>query len=189
MNSILKESSIEELDWDTIVSIYNSASKNGLNLVKEVLDMSALGNGKIELELKAGLLGPLIENTIKPFQAMLSKRHLSISVSQEIEAEVMMDSNRMSQVISNLIHNVYKYAKAESTLMIHLAENEGMAVVTFENDTGESTFEPEVDEDSLGSTRYGFEIVSEILKLHNSQLDIVQEEGRFKASFKLPLLS
>jgi len=107
------------------INIVNTASKDLLTLINDILDSSKLDAGQMKLQLAAfkladirtTLLGLLI-NT-----AQAKGLQLTINIEPKVPAQLMGDSLRLRQVLINLLGNAIKFTKQGSvTLSISLLQ-------------------------------------------------------------------
>ncbi len=100
------------------------SSKHLLGLINEVLDMSKIESGKVDLMDEEFNLSDLIDNllTMSKPQAAAKKHKLTVSV-QNIEHEnVIGDSQRIQQTFMNLMGNAIKYTPEGGTIHLSITE-------------------------------------------------------------------
>ncbi len=100
------------------------ASKHLLGLINEVLDMSKIESGKIELQNEEFDLPELIDNLLVISKAQIEeKKHELVVQIQDIEHEkVIGDSQRIEQVFLNLLSNSIKYTPEGGKIRIAITE-------------------------------------------------------------------
>lgn len=90
-----------------------SIRKNGLHLlsiINDVLDLSKVESGKIDIEKRYFLLKPFINELISNFQYKANQKDLKISVEfSPIPEAVCTDEVRLRQVLTNLLANAIKF--------------------------------------------------------------------------------
>lgn len=90
-----------------------SIRKNGLHLlsiINDVLDLSKVESGKIDIEKRYFLLKPFINELISNFQYKANQKGLKISVEfSPIPEAVCTDEVRLRQVLTNLLANAIKF--------------------------------------------------------------------------------
>jgi signal transduction histidine kinase/CheY-like chemotaxis protein len=80
-------------------------------LVNDILDLSKIEAGKLELERRPFRLGETVCGIVELFQEQARAKGLdfSVRVAPEIDVRVIGDANRLSQVLINLISNALKF--------------------------------------------------------------------------------
>lgn len=102
----------------------NTASAHLLNLINEVLDMSRMENGKMELAEEPFNLGQLIQEVLSMNLLGIRQKNHAIQVhihSMEHE-QVVGDPVRMQRVTANLLSNAIKYTPEGGSISIALKE-------------------------------------------------------------------
>jgi signal transduction histidine kinase len=105
-------------------------------LLDDLLDISRITRGTLELRKKHVVLAKVVESAVETARpAMDQKRHLLEIQLPDAIVDLDADSLRLSQVLSNLLTNAAKYTDPEGS--IHLvAEIEGNAAVIRVSDNG-----------------------------------------------------
>lgn len=100
------------------------SSKHLLGIINEVLDMSKIESGKVELQEEEFNLPELIDNLItmsKPEVA--AKQHeLFVSIRSIDHENVIGDSSRIQQVFMNLMSNSIKYTQPGGKIRLTISE-------------------------------------------------------------------
>lgn len=106
-------------DQKKMVKMFSNAGNTLLHIINDIIDLSKVESGKIELANNPFYLREIIENTIMIFYSQVN--HVKIDFGFEIEADVpdyySGDSNRMVQVISNLLSNAIKFTEEGEILL------------------------------------------------------------------------
>ncbi|MGN0576630.1 MAG: hybrid sensor histidine kinase/response regulator, partial [Ruminococcus sp.] len=100
------------------------ASKHMLCLINEVLDMSKIESGKVDLVEEEFNLSNLIDNLISMTSAQINKHHheLSVNISGVVHEEVIGDSLRIQKVFTNLMSNAVKYTPDGGKISLSISE-------------------------------------------------------------------
>ena len=81
-----------------------------VRLIDDLLDVSRITSGKIQLQREATLLSSLINSAIDANRAAITARELQLTVDlPEMACVLDVDPTRFVQVISNLLHNATKF--------------------------------------------------------------------------------
>jgi Na+/proline symporter/nitrogen-specific signal transduction histidine kinase len=117
-------------DYGRIIHI---EAKRLTRLLDDLLDLSVLENGTVQLNLGLANLGEVIDRALAAASQTRPERHFDIQrdyASEEINLRT--DSDRLVQVFINLISNARKYCLAESpVLRIKVRQKGGRVVVDF----------------------------------------------------------
>lgn len=108
---------------DCLKKITN-ASKHLLSLINEVLDMSKIESGKIDLSEEEFNLSELIDNLIAMNRPQIKEHghELSVSISRVDHENVIGDSLRIQQVFVNLLSNAIKYTPDGGKIKLSISE-------------------------------------------------------------------
>ncbi|MFW5789889.1 MAG: HAMP domain-containing sensor histidine kinase [Bacillota bacterium] len=169
------------------------------NLVEDLLDLSKMESGKIELDIRPVNLKKLTQNTIEHFEEQAEEKSIKLYVDEMSEdLMVEVDPNKISWVISNLVSNALRYTEANDEIKIS-ASQRGKSVYVEVFDTGmgikksdlnrifEKFFRSDNNEAKTGSG-LGLAIVKEIITAHNGRIWADSEKGSWtKFTFSIPL--
>ncbi|MBC7726421.1 MAG: response regulator, partial [Microbacteriaceae bacterium] len=95
-----------------------------LRLINEILDLSRIEAGRVEVYVEAIALAKLGEKIERDFRHVAQSRQLDFSVSLEpqLPAVIRSDANRLEQVLKNLLANSFKFTERGSVkLSMHRA--------------------------------------------------------------------
>ncbi|HLB95711.1 MAG TPA: HAMP domain-containing sensor histidine kinase [Patescibacteria group bacterium] len=96
---------------DAAEEIYSS-SKRMVNLVSELLSISRIQSGQIPLDLKEHRLEDLVKEIVSQFQKTMLKKDLRLEFIPPAPLKpVLMDKEKIRQVIYNLLDNAVKYTR------------------------------------------------------------------------------
>ena len=96
-------------------------------LVDDLLDLSSIRSGKIELRFSRCDVRDICSSVVED-QRLLSGRSIELEVPP---APVMLDvdSDRLSQVVTNLVANAIKYSPDESPVRVSVGQRDGVALI------------------------------------------------------------
>jgi signal transduction histidine kinase len=90
----------------------NRAGTHLLGLINQVLDLSKIEAGKLELNPQAVQLAPLIEEVIGTARQLAEQNKNRLVVeAQENLGTITVDPMRLRQILLNLLSNACKFAK------------------------------------------------------------------------------
>lgn len=100
-------------------------------LVDDLMDVSRVMRGKIELRLEPVELSSVIHQAIETAQPMLSAKHHTLVLELAREPICLIaDSLRLSQVVCNLLTNAAKYTEPGGRIVLKTSCIDGAAVVS-----------------------------------------------------------
>jgi len=109
------------------LTIINKASDDMFNLVNELLDISVIESGKLDLDLKPGSLKTLIEERVRIHGVVADKKGTILHTALANIPEFIFDAHRIAQAFDNLISNAIKYSPPGSTVFLALEEKDRAA--------------------------------------------------------------
>ncbi|HMA43575.1 MAG TPA: response regulator [Gemmatimonadales bacterium] len=136
-SEMLQEDAAERGDSAAVPDLQkiHAAGKHLLALINDVLDLSKIEAGKMELHLETFVLAPLLEQvatTVRPLVAKNGNR-LDLRVAPDL-GSMHSDEIRVRQVLLNLLSNASKFT--ERGLITLEAERDGGTIVLRVRDTG-----------------------------------------------------
>lgn len=166
-------------------------------LVNDLLDVSRISNGKLQLSTERFLLNELIEDVTNEIRLVTS--HL-IEVKAEEQVYVFADKYRIYQVITNFLTNAVKYSPANKKIIVSVSKKNSKAVVSVK-DFGKGI--PKSDQQKVFERFYqvsggkdgsgsglgiGLYISKEIIDRHGGMISIKSNKGKGSTfSFNLPV--
>ncbi|MBD2453880.1 AAA family ATPase [Nostoc sp. FACHB-87] len=166
-----------------------------LELINDILDISKISSGQIELQYTKTAVIPLCEQSLELIKPQAAKK--SIQIENKLPADVpnlYIDERRIRQVLINLLNNAVKFTPDGGSITIEIIfpkvidqQNYLQIAIT---DTGigiasenlHRVFEPFIQVDSSLSRKYqgtglGLAIVKRIVELHGGDVTLTSELG------------
>ena len=130
MNGIIGMTAIAAAHLDDRERVQDSlqkitrASKHLLSLINEVLDMSKIESGKVDLMEEEFNLSELIDNLLTMTNPQIEKHHhsLNVNISGVTHEAVIGDSLRIQKVFTNLMSNAVKYTPDGGRIQLSITE-------------------------------------------------------------------
>jgi len=190
INMLLKEKagSIND-DQKELLEVAEEDCQHLSNLVDDLLDLSKMESGEIDLEFENVKVGKIFDASIKPFEQQADEKGIELARDEEIDLEVHADVNKITWVITNLIGNALRYTEEGDRIELH-ADKKGHKVHIAVSDNGagipkeyqHKIFEKFVragqDRDSSTGTGLGLAISKEIVEAHGGRIWVDSEEGK-----------
>lgn len=112
------------------INMINTATGRMTALVEDLLDISVIESGMLELQLRSGSLNKLLKERAYFLSIVAERKGISIHSELSDLTDFPFDSNRVSQVIDNLLSNAIKFSHTGSNIYLNLAQDGDYAVVS-----------------------------------------------------------
>lgn len=115
-----KNGNLSEDEIESASAIYSSGVEL-LHLINEVLDLSKVEAGRMELRIDSVNPARVAEAMKRHFQPLAKQKNISFNVAIEpdIAAIISTDQLRMEQVLKNFLSNAFKFTE-EGTITFHI---------------------------------------------------------------------
>ncbi len=132
LSEVLLEQTMGKLSADQLqfVTMINSVSKGMLDLLDDLLDVSVIESGKLEIQPRKDNLKKLLENRIAISHFAADKKQIRIHADIPQLPEFPFDAKRIAQVFDNYMSNAIKFSPLHSTIYVTMAEDNGMIRVS-----------------------------------------------------------
>jgi len=172
-----------------------------LNLINDVLDLSKVEAGKIELKLQDLNLAAVIADVVKTVEPMLddSKHKLEVSVEEGLP-QVRADKSRLKQIFLNLLSNAVKFTPPGGKLAIEASSaSDRCQVSVVDNGVGikkedrERIFEVFTSAETLPDEKkegsgLGLALTRQLVEIMGGRIWVESEYGKgSRFTFTLPL--
>lgn len=93
-----------------------------VRLIDDLLDVSRITSGKVELKHETVTLGSLVEVAVEANRSAIAAAGLALKLHiDEPERRIHVDATRMSQVLSNVLHNAMKFTDTGGQITLSTA--------------------------------------------------------------------
>ncbi|MCK5451366.1 MAG: HAMP domain-containing protein, partial [Candidatus Omnitrophica bacterium] len=182
------------------VKIIEANSDRLVRLIEDLLDLSKIESGKINLNLKPCPLSSIVKKVISQVGDQARKKSILVEnkISNEIP-DVLADEVFITQVFLNLIDNAIKYTNERGVISVAaFLENEFVRIEVRDDGIGISEKDiPRIFERfycadkarsrELGGTGLGLSIVKHVVEEHGGQVDVKSLLGQGTTfSFTIP---
>lgn len=112
------EGNLNKEQKETIEIIYNSG-KDLLNLINDILDLSKIEAGKMDIDLQETEISDTINNMKSSFSPSTKQKNIdfNVTVEKDTPQQVYTDKQRMEQIIRNLLSNAIKFTTQGSVTL------------------------------------------------------------------------
>ena len=177
-----------------------------LTLINDILDLSKIDAGRMELESIPFNLRDNVEDTLRALRIKAEEKglHLEGQLDEDLPDYVLGDPGRLRQILLNLVGNAVKFT-ADGHVVVSARVAEDDLIGFYVEDTGpgiaadrlEAIFESFTQEDTstareFGGTGLGLTIVAQLVDLYHGRVWVESEVGRgskFHFTVRLPSAS
>ncbi len=181
--TLLKTGGVDPSKQSHALDVIDRNAQVQTQLIEDLLDVSRIASGKLELDVDVLDLAQLVSAAIESSSLAFEAKQLE--VERELESDVQLvrgDATRLRQVLTNLLTNAVKFTKTGGHIKVGLRKVES-SVEVYVKDDGQGideqflphVFEPFRQQDSAKSRRYqglglGLAIVKKLVELHGGQV-------------------
>jgi len=204
MSYLALQTNLEEQQRDFISKIDISA-KNLLGIINNILDISKIEAGKLELEKVNFNLQEVIENSVNLLHFKIKEKNLKLEIAyhQNLSTHYYGDSLRLSQILNNLLSNAVKFT-TQGGIKLSITHSDANHLQFTIKDTGkglsleeqESIFQPFRQADGTKSRQYegtglGLTISKQLVEMMNGKIwveSLLHEGSTFSFEIELKAL-
>jgi len=168
-------------------------------MVSDLLDLSRIESGKLNMEMTATSLGMVIDQAVETMRGQAEQSSIKLAAKYANNLpQVRADANKILWVVTNLIANALRYTPKEGEITVSAGES-GSSVQVDVHDTGQGIpyekqsrifdkfFQVKHKADQQGSLGIGLAICKEIIKAHEGIIWVESAPGAGSTfSFTLP---
>lgn len=183
--------------------VLNRQVSHMVRQVDDLLDMSRIGRGKIELRKECINLAKIATNAIESTRAQIEAAHHELNVSlPSTPLYVLGDPVRLEQVVGNLLNNAAKFTNRGGRIWLTVEQDGEQALVRVrDNGIGippgaltrvfDLFVQVNESEHSRGGLGLGLALVHKLVELHDGSVSVHSEGPLTGTEFvvRLPLLA
>jgi PAS domain S-box-containing protein len=169
-------------------------------LLDDLLDVSRITQGRLELKIETVSLTSLIEAAVETARPLIDTKHHQLTIESPSEPVMLkVDPLRMSQSLSNLLTNSAKYMEERGQIILRAALSSEEIILSVK-DTGIG-IEPEAQAGlfemfsqvkstiarSEGGLGIGLALVKGLVQLHGGTVDLQSAGARLGSEFTIHL--
>jgi signal transduction histidine kinase len=178
-------------------------------LVKDLRTLSQVEAGKLNLSPAPGDIGVLVSSIVTAAESEAKRKNVSLSLHVQPDLpRAMMDTDRVSQVVVNLLSNALRYTSEGDSIRVTVATEKGSGplnqyLLVSVSDTGQGISEEEVPhifdryyqgsqpkEKRSGGSGIGLTVVKELVEAHKGKVWVESVPGKGSTFFfTLPAVS
>ena len=115
-----------------------SAGRHLLNLINEVLDISRIEAGHLQLSVEPVAVAEVLDEALNLMRPLAAEREMEISIDAQLKKDlyVAADRQRLKQVLLNLLTNALKYTAPSGRVALVLDQSQTRTTRLVVTDTG-----------------------------------------------------
>jgi len=183
----------DKAGYEEAGQIINEEANRMRRLVDDLLYLSKIESGQLELEMQQVDLADLLKDCVKKMQPKAEEAHVTLDIQADTGVTVRGDAHRLENVVRNLLENAIKYTPDEGVITVRLnspdlihshAQQRGGAIISVHN-TGSVIPHDELDKvfdrfyrardshaRSSEGSGLGLAIVKEIVQAHGGAVSV-----------------
>jgi two-component system phosphate regulon sensor histidine kinase PhoR len=174
------------------LSIISKNASRMHGLIDDILELTAIEGGNVQLRLAPVKLAELVSEVISSLTGKASEQSISLVNNVPAEVVVHADARRLERMVTNLIDNGIKFGSEGGMVTISYESDVRDKIVVTDNGEGipnqhlERLFERFYRVDrarsrDLGGTGLGLAIVKHLALLHGGEVTVTSELGKGSA--------
>ena len=188
--NLLEEKAGERLDEKEreLVGVAREELGRMKSLINDLLDLSKIEAGKMEMELVAGPLAVLFEKAVAVLRPQADEKgiRLTAEAADDLPA-VMADPNKVTWILTNLIANALRYTDREGHIQlsavavgpqVHVSVSDDGAGIPYEYQSRIFDKFVRADGGKTGGSGLGLAICKEIVRAHGGTIWLDSTPGR-----------
>ncbi|WP_410508020.1 response regulator [Methanosarcina hadiensis] len=202
-SDILLEKVFGELNGKQLKYVNNISfsGKHLLGLINDILDLSKVEAGKMELHYSEFSVASIFDEVKATLSPLSQAKYLEIDFELDQDfRDIQADRSRLLQILYNLVTNAIKFTPEKGRVLVHGKKSGNRAIFSV-MDTGigispedqKKLFQPFTQIDSSSSRQYcgtglGLALVKKIVNLHQGDIWVESEPGKGSTFvFTIPL--
>jgi signal transduction histidine kinase len=192
---LLQQRQLDEMSFNYVNRLKRSG-ENLLGIINDVLDISKIESGKMELVYHPFSLNALLQDILHAIEPKAIEKNINFSINKKHKEDIQLigDAVRLQQILINLVSNAIKFTeKGSVTLQISTNENNDQSLEIKFNviDTGIGIPKDKIDKiferyeqasatikTTFGGTGLGLSISKKMIELMDGTIEIKSKLGK-----------
>jgi signal transduction histidine kinase/DNA-binding response OmpR family regulator len=180
----------------------HSSGKHLLGLINDILDLSKVEAGQMELRLQIVAVGDMIQQVMSTIEPLAGQKQIRVEADAGSAGEIQADPGKFKQMLLNLASNAIKFTPVGGSVTITAVRMTGVVEITFtdtgigiaESDQGRIFHEFQQVDSGTGrqqtGTGLGLSLTQRFAKLHGGNVRVRSELGKGSAfTLQMPMVA
>ena len=191
----MEENGMEEGLQKKYISMMRRNGDRLMLLINQLLDLSKLESGKMELALAKTDVTGLLKAIVASFDSLAEQNQVNYHIHFPEENIIgFIDRDKLEKIVVNLLSNAFRFTAANGTVSFSVEHDEKRLRFTV-HDNGVGMPREQLDKifdrfhqvaGTEGGTGIGLSLVKELLQLHKGQVSVQSETGK-GSSFRVSI--
>lgn len=191
----MEENMVDEQQTKKYIGIMRRNGDRLLQLINQLLDLSKLESGKMELHVSKTDLTGLLKAIAHSFDSLAEQNQVNYHIHFPEENIIgFADRDKLEKIVVNLLSNAFRFTPARGTVSFYVEYDEKRLRFTVQ-DNGIGIPKQQLDKvfdrfqqvpGTEGGTGIGLSLTKELLDLHKGQISVKSETGK-GSSFRVSI--
>lgn len=194
LEALIKNGKIEDEEALQTLGVVRKNGDSLLSLVEEILDLTKLEAGKVNLVKNPVRLSEFVSDLIKPYERGLKDKAISLNVDFQLgqDLAIQWDANHAGKILNNLLSNALKFTPYGGSieLIVQFKPNMAEVIQIMVKDNGEGIHPNDVlhvfdrfyqseqpEKKAAGGTGIGLALAKELAHLFEGTLEVESTLG------------
>src|SRR6266566_432373 len=130
-----REGQFDDATRKRFLSQILTSGKHLLGLINDILDLSKVEAGQMELRLSTVSVAEAVDQVAKTLEPLVAKKNIMLRANVDGSGQVLADGGKLKQMLLNLVSNAIKFTPEEGTVTIAALRTEDSVEISV-SDTG-----------------------------------------------------
>ena len=190
------QSEIQDENQKSKLHLITKNSDRMLNLVDQLLELSKIDSGKLQLILKEGNISSFLHTILESFEFKAKEnQQLFTSVIENTTSNHYFDKDVIEKIVTNLLSNAFKYTSEKEAISFSTSiENNQLKLVVANTGTAikkeelpklfERFYQKKENQQGVG---IGLALVKELVDIYQGKIETAIQSGTLSFTIMLPL--
>ncbi len=193
LSELLAEESDGKLDDASrrLVGHIREGARDLMRLLNDMLDLSRIEAGRVELHREEMLAGEVITEVLELFEPLAALKGVRVDVNVEGDYRVYADRIRLKQILCNLLHNAVKFTPSGGRVWVEASKEGDSSSTLSVCDSGPGVAAEEqgaifeafyqsktTSESGQPGTGLGLAITKQLVEQHGGRIRVSSELGK-----------